>query len=249
MPRLSYIGQTPVEDPDLASRLQATAILESGSINRSTAASQVNDAAALKAAKTYVDTQDATFALDSYVTARDALNVPNTAVGAVNGVASLDSGTKIPLAQIPAAGAGFLKGPWGPTTVTTGSTTTTPLKIASFNIGVQSLAFRPLVYVSALINVTADGRPILEARISDGTPANYAATTLVATGVGREKFNDQQAVAVVPDGGTGASGSGSYSTSYNTWITLWLFDSFGSSVSLGASGLISAAVFLLRNQQ
>ena len=150
MPRVNYVGPTPVDDGDLATRLQASTILDSGPVTRVTVDSAAHDAALLRATKSYVDTQDALYALDSYPANRDALNTPVASRGAANGTATLDSGSKVPLGQIPVLGAGYLKGPFGPTAVFPSTATTTPVRIADFDIGVQSVSFRPLFYATVM---------------------------------------------------------------------------------------------------
>ena len=93
MSRLSYVGATPTHPTDVGNRLQARTILTSGSVNRTAVTTQINDAIALRASKTYIDTQDAQFQLPSYYQTRDALNIPISSVGQPNGVAYLDAGT------------------------------------------------------------------------------------------------------------------------------------------------------------
>ena len=251
MTRLSYVGPSPQLDPDVGNRLQATTILDNAPINRTTAASQVHDEAVNnRASKTYVDNQDNTFALISYYQTRDALNLPNSAKGAANGVATLTASSKVPTTQMPGLGAGYLRGPFGPTTLFTASTGTTPAKIADFNIGVQSLPFRPLIYASVFVTVTNNTCPIVEAKISDGSQS-YANQTLYASGSGRTFFNDVQAVAVVPGNTTlGQVGGGNHPSTWNIWVTLWLYAADASgTVSVDSSGVVSGVTYLMRTQQ
>lgn len=245
--RLNYAGPSPVDDADIETRLQGNATLLTGPTNRTDAASSAHDAALLKAAKSYVDTQDQTFALDSYMTDRDALNVPLAVRGVANGVATLDGTSKIPLAQMPIGGVGYALGPFGPTAVNPGQTDTTPIKVASFNIGVQSIPFRPLAYGIGYIGAAGQGRPVIKAMISNGD-ASFAGGTLIGEGMGRTLFNDFQTVPIVPTvGGPGGTG---FASSYNIWINFWLLEGDGKgTVTFGGTGLASACVFLLRTAQ
>lgn len=242
MARLSYVGATPSDPNDVLNRLQGHTILVSGSVNRTGVDSAINDAVATRASKSYVDTQDATFQLPTYYQNQDALNIAVSSVGQPNGVAFLDGGTAtVPLAQMPPLGAGYVKGPYGPTHVQGATATTTPLKIADFDIGAQGITFFPLVFATVLATSTNLGRPVIEARISDGQKT-YANQALVARGMGRNLHADQQPVVVTSFGGTG-----SFGPDVAIWLSLWLTDLTQTSV-VSSGGIISAVVFLLRTQ-
>jgi len=245
---LNYVGPSPQNGTDLANRLQAETVLTSGPVSQISAASDVDDAAATKASKTYIDTQDQTFELPAYYQSQDALNIPLSTVGQPNGVASLNASGKVPLAQFPPLGAGYLLGPFGPTSVTGGSTGTTPVLIANFAIGVQNIAFQPWVFATVLATPASYGRPVIEAAISDGS-ASYAGQTIVARGVGRSNFNDLQAVAVSPcPAGPGMSPT-PYASTTNIVISLWLRDLNGQTSTVASTGIPSAGVYLLRVAQ
>lgn len=248
MPRVNYIGPTPSDPDDVATRLQTQTKLSSGPVNRTDVSSYVHDTIVNDyATKIYVDQQDNLYALDSYFADGDALNVPTSTKGQPNGAATLDSGGKIPSVQIPTLGAGYVKGPFGPTTVLSVSgVQSTPVKVATFALGVQSVSFRPLVFVSARVNSDANARPVLEARISDGDAA-YGSQELVARGAGRFLF-DESVVAVVPAGPNGST-SGTYAASTDIVINLWLYNAQAGTCRVDANAISSAGVYLWRTQQ
>lgn len=242
MSRLSYVGATPTANTDIGNRLQARTVLSGGAVNRATANTVIQDAVALRASKTYIDGQDAQFQLPSYYQGRDALLVPIASVGQPNGVAYLDAGTgKVPLTQMPALGAGYLLGPYGPTAIAGATTGASWAKIADFNIGVQSLQFTPLFFGTVIAtSAVLGGRTVIEARISDGQPASYAATTLIGRGTGRDYLVNKQAIAISTSGSPG-----NFAPTHNTWVSLWVKDLAQSTV-VSSEGIISASVWLMR---
>lgn len=252
MVQLGYVGADPnsSEGGDIVDVLTATAALSSGPISQTQMTSQVASAATTYATVAYVNTDDSLLAPPAYYAAKDALQIPLTALGQPSGVATLDSGGHVPLAQLPSVGAGYVLGPFGPTAVFAGSASNTPLKIADWNIGVQPLEFLPWVFMSLLATSEAGGYPVIEVRISNGS-AVYGSQTLIGMGVGRNVYNDYQAIAVLPvcattsEVGTVAG----YASSYNTWISAWIYDGAGQTSTLGSGGISSAAVFLVRDKQ
>lgn len=246
MSSLSYVGAAPQDSPDIVNRRQATTIINSAPVNRTGVSSQIHTTATTTyASKTYIDTQDATFALPSYYQSRDDLNVPNTAKGQANGVASLDSSGKIPLAQMPVLGAGYLLGPYGTTTAPVQRVAgQSPLDIVHFNIGVHGYHFQPLVFATVLATPTSGGRTVIEARISDGQ-APYVSQTLVARGIARNLFDDVQSIAVIPCAATAGQTPTSFPDTMNIWVSLWVYDLYQSS-TVTATGIVSASVYLLR---
>lgn len=240
--RLSYVGATPTAPTDIGNRLQSRTLLSSGTVNRTAVTTQISDAIALRASKTYIDTQDALFQLPSYYQTRDALNIPIASVGQPNGVAYLDAGTgKVPLAQMPPLGQGYLLGPYGPTAVFGVTAGGTWAKIADFNVGVQSVKFVPLVYATVIATSASMGRTVIEARISEGSAA-HDSQTLIARGTGRDYYVNKQAIAVSPTGSPGE-----FATTYNTWVSLWVKDLTQSTV-VASEGIVSASVWLLRTE-
>lgn len=246
------MGATPTNDNEVANRLVTNTLLASATPNRASVQAQVDaltsGATPTYASKSYVDTQDAAFQLVSYYQTQDALNVATTAKGAANGVASLDSSGKVPAAQIPTLGSGYVQGPYGPTATFTGTTTATPLKIADWNIGVVSLAQRPLVFMQCFVTGLV-AHPVIEVRIANTTssPA-YGSTTLVAQGLGRGLYNDYHAVAVVPCPDSTGQTYSNLSTTYNIWLTAWLYDLSGNTggVTISSGGVVSGAALILR---
>lgn len=245
MARLSYVGVTPTEDDHVLNRVQGTGILASTLVGQNSVSSDIEAAAALKAGKTYIDFADVEYATEAYYQERDALSVPRSALGAPGGVAGLDEG-KIPLEQLPVLGAGYLKGPYGPTAVyTSNSVTTTPFKLADFDIGVQSLAFQPLCWASAIMTTKPTGRPVLEMRMSSGA-AGYSSQTLVAQGFGQSVYDGVQVVTCTPATGVaGLSAPDPYSTATNITISLWVY-STNPDVPLRIVSSLSGVVYLMR---
>ena len=249
---LPYVGALPAGDTDVMNRLAVSTRIAAAPVTQGSVQAQITALVAggspTYATKSYVDTQDGTFVLPSYYQGRDALNIPLTALGQPSGVASLsaDATPTVPLAQIPVAGAGYIKGPYGPTASATGTTGATPLKIADWNIGAAGVSFRPWVFLSAFVT-GASAQPVIEVRIADATSApTYAASTLVAEGAGRSLYDDYHAIAFGPaPDATGATPS-LLAPTYRVWLTAWLYDLNGNSVTLSAGGLASGAAFLLR---
>jgi hypothetical protein len=250
MAGLSYVGAKPVGDLDITNRLAVNDLIATAATSATAVQGQINALTQLPTAtyapKTYVDSQDATFQLPSYYTAQDALNVPISSIGAANGVAPLDSNGDVPLINMPVLGAGYILGPYGPTAVGTGTTGATPLKIADWNIGNTALQFRALVFMSCFVTGLG-AHPVIEVRIADSATApTYAASTLVAMGEGRSIYNDYQAVTVlsVPDA-LGQTPS-LLPSGYKAWLTAWVYDLNGQSVTLTGGNVAVASVFLLR---
>lgn len=172
--------------------------------------------------------------------------------GTIYGAASLVSGT-IPLAQLPVMGEGYLKGPYSPTPQSgvtyTGTTSNTPMKIADWNIGNQSLSFRPLVFCQVFCQ-SAMGRPIVEVKIANSTtPVTYAAGITVAMGEGRTVYNDYHSLVVMPaPDGVGQTPT-PLPSGYNVWLTAWIYDATSQNVTLSSGGLVGAWAGLLRTAQ
>lgn len=250
---LAYVGKLPAVAPDVVNKLATVTAINATTPNQASVQAQIDAlVAGTYATKSYVDTQDATFQPISYYQNQDALNVPTTTVAQPNGVASLDGSTKVPLAQLPTLGAGYLQGPYGTTAVNTvgGTTANTPLKIADFNIGAPGILFRPLAFMTVLLTSTGIARPVVEVRIANTTTAPaYGSTTLVAMGVGRSLWADYQAISVLPVGDTTGTTPSSLATTYNIWLTAWVYDLNNSSVTFSVGGIANAAAYLLRTAQ
>lgn len=246
MPRLNYVGTEPATSADILNRGQGTVLINNAVAGRTFASEMAEAAAAEKASKSYIDLADANYVTVDYYQGRDALNVPLASVGQPNGVASL-SGGKIPGAQIPVLGAGYLRGPFGPTTINAvNNATTTPVKVADFAIGVQSVGFHALAYATVAVDTDPGGRPILEMRLSNGT-AVYGSQTLIAQGIGRPMFDGRQIVSITPASATtGASAPAHWAGTTNIVVSLWVYSSSSTPVTVGSASVISAAVFLTR---
>jgi hypothetical protein len=247
---LNYVGPipTPGEGADVMNILNGTSLLTSGPVNETQASSAVATAAGGYATTVQTNNTCQGYALPSYYQTQDALYMPNAALGQPNGVATLNTASPptIPLTQCPSLGAGYIFGPFGPTATATGSTGSSPLKIADFNIGVQSVStFQPMVYMSVLA-LSASGLPVLEVRISNGQAA-YGSQTLVAMGVGRQGYSDPQTVLAIPVAATtGQTPSGLTGGTYNIWLSAWLYDGAAQTVTISTGGIVSAGAFFMR---
>lgn len=246
MPRLNYVGPAPTQGTEVLSQRQGIDLINAATINRTGVTTQIESAVATRAGADYIDTADATFATVEYYQGRDALNVPQSAVGTASGVAGLVSG-KVPLAQLPVLGSGFIKGPFGPTTVNAvTSATTTPVKLAEFVIGNQSIGFHPMSYALVAVDTTPGGRPIVEMRMSNGAAA-YSAQKLIGQGIGRTIYNGRQIVAVTPVWPTlGAASPEPWDVNTNIVASLYVYSSSAVSVQVGSASVLSAAVYLMR---
>lgn len=265
MSGMSYVGRAPATGTDVVTRIAEANVVAAASPGQVSAQTEINSLVALKAARAYVDTQASNYASPSYYQTRDLLNIPQAAVGAVNevqdvvtvlpsssyyGAASLDSTGKIPLPQVSPVGAGYALGPFGPTAGFDGSTTSTPFKVADWNIGVQSLTFVAMVTCTVMMASTM-GKPVLEVRISNGQ-AVYGSQTLVARGVGRTCYSTPQAVSAwAYPGASGAHGPSGLTLPPNTniWLSAWIYDALGQTVSAAPESVVNGAVTLIRTTQ
>jgi len=249
MSSLRYVGKPSEEDKDVVSRLRATALLNSGTPSRTSVTADVTNAVIPYATKTYIDTQDSSFALPAYYQQQDALNVPKSVKGQPNGVANLDADGKIPVDQIPALGAGYIYGPYGPTSTAVGSTSNTPLKIAEWLIGVPPFSFQPLVF-GYVIAQSPLGRPVIEVRMSNGS-APYASQTRIGIGVGRSLYVDAQPIPIIgaPATVNQVGSSPDWPASTNIVATAWLWDRDSQTSTVISNAVFSAAIFLMRTAE
>lgn len=268
-PNLNFVGPTPAAAPDVLNQGQTTAIITSAAVNTTT----VNNDIAANVTANYVpyatvSNLTTAYAPISYYQSQDLLNLPHSAVGTIGttpaqlgttgyyGAASLDSAGHVPAAQLPALGNGYLKGPWGPSHTSYGSTNTVPVKIADWgSIGQAGMSFRPLVYMTVMVTGVM-AKPVIEVYITNTAstaPTSYAlAGTLVARGSARSLYSGLAPVAVMPMPDTTGETPSLLSPSYNVWLTAWLFDaaSYNSatpnSVTVQGGGIANAAAFLWR---
>lgn len=265
MVALAYVGAAPVAARDTQNRAQTETQLGSG-VTRSYVTQRaanianglVAGSAGPYASQSYVDLADQSFALPSYYQAQDLLNIPLTQVGAASGVASLDSGGKIPAAQTPNLGYSTLTGPHGTTNTYTGTTSgTTPLKIADWTIGIGAPVGPILVFMAVMVKTNWYGRPIIEVRAGDPTQTTYASQTLVAQGIGRFPWVDYHTVTVMPAWATlGATPnlnpSAPFTPGTDLRLTAWLFD-WGNiplaTHQLDANMIIAASAWTMRSKQ
>ena len=141
---------------------------------------------------------------------------------------------------MPVLGSGYLRGPFGPTTVyPVSGATTTAVKLADFAIGVQSVAFQPLGYAMVAVDTAPGGRPLIEMRISDTATGTQ---TVFAQGIGRPTYAGRQIVAVTPGNATlGAANPLPYAVGTDIVVTLWVSSTTNTPVTVGSASLLSAA--------
>lgn len=252
MPSLSYVGPEPddTEPKGVQNRSQSETQLNSG-VTREFVDGRVITLADIYASKSYIDTQDGLYADAAYYQDQDALLVPISSKGQPNGVASLDSSGKIPSAQVPDKGSGTIKGRYGLTATFTGTTETTPLKIAEIHLGVTGVNFKALAFLTALLSATNGGRPVVELRIGDSTQTTFASQTLVADGFGRARWEDLWPVVVRPSPNALNVMQDGVQTYYgpNTdyMLTAWAYEITGSGqITIASGGIVSASAWLLR---
>ena len=243
MPRLNYLGPAPTSDKEVLSRRHGVNLINDIAVNRNGVISQIEDAAESRASAEFIDLADADYATADYYQSRDALNVSVSSLGVANGVAPLVAGV-VPLENLPILGSGFIKGPFGPTTVNvTGNVTTTPVKLADFAIGNQSTTFHPLAYATVAVDTEPGGQPVLEMKISNG-PSSYSSQTLIARGFGRTIYRGRQMVSVVP--ASLSSNPAPWDVNTDIVVSMYVYSTSSTPVLVGSSSILSAGVFLMR---
>ena len=248
MSGLSYVGLDPSVARDVENRINEENALAAGN-SRSYVTGRAHTLAAPYATKAYVDNQDATFESVVYYQNQDQLLTPNAYKGAPSGIASLDSSGKIPVAQIPVLGIGILRGPIPVTTTAGGTTDSTPLQIAQWQLGQLALTCQVWVFMAVSI-VSAGGRPVVEVRAGTAAQSTYASQTLIAGGHGRTWFNDYQTVEVFPADPNLNDVNGSIQAPYgpntNLNVTAYAFDDDGGHVTTQAGLVVNASLYLVR---
>jgi hypothetical protein len=248
-----YVGADYTKDGganDLLTKADLDAEFSGASVNQLTTRAAINSAVATYASQTYVNTALGAYAQTAALTAAESLLIPSSLVGTPGGVAPLNSSGVIPTQYVPSLGAGYCLGPYGVTSTASASAVgTVPVKIADWNIGAPGTSFVPMVFMCVLASAANGGRPVVEVRVSSGQQP-YANQTLVARGVGRNNWNDLQAITVLPvPSNTGLSGGSGFSPSYNLWLSAWLYDANSQSVSVLTNGIMSTAAYLVRFRQ
>lgn len=261
MAGFKMVGPPAAVATDLVNKGNVDTDYANAVVSQTAVAGQIGTAVASLASQTSVNNALAAFIQPSYYQAQDALLVPlanvgvpsvvanptaNPPVAGVAGIASLDGSGKIPAAQVPTLGAGYLAGAYGPTATFSASATFAPIKIADWNIGAAGVSFVPEVFMSMLVKAVNLGRPVVEVWISNG-PFAYGTGTLLSRGTGPNFWNDLMTVNVVPVPARNAQVGGSgFSPTYTTWITAWLYDQAGQGVSVVASNIAIAGTYLWR---
>ena len=250
MSSLQYVGVPPTQAKDIMPRSDTDDILNSG-ISRAYVQGRVAELASSKGTITYVNTQDALYAEKAYYQTQDLTLVDLSKKGIASGVATVGSNGLIPDAQLPYLGGGIILGPYGPATVTTGSGTNVPFKIATFTppfpgLGMQAVAFLVVGCKST------NGRPVVEVRISDASVTDYDSQKRIAMGVGRDFYNDYQIVTVKSaTPGAGQTTQPPSPVTNNPLITVWAYDLYGANggVTQVDTGFIyTGAIYFLRTQ-
>ena len=263
MAGLKYVGPDASGSTDLVNKADVDNAYANAAVSQTAVAGQVATAIASLASTVSVDNALASFVQSTYYQTQDTLLVPLASVGVpsvtanpsatppvagVQGIASLDSTGKIPAAQVPVLGAGWVAGPYGPTATFSATATNAPQKIADWNIGAAGLSFQPHVYMSLLAKAVNLGRPVVEVWVSNSQFA-YGTGTLVARGEGRNFWNDLMTVNVNPVPARNAQTGGTgFSPTYTAWFTAWLYDLAGQGVSVVSSNIANAGIYLWRYQ-
>ncbi|WP_131813760.1 hypothetical protein [Mycolicibacter kumamotonensis] len=252
MPSLKYVGPEPSRDSGIATKLATENYLQAQSRQTYTT-DQIAAQGSDYATKGHADELTSDWASQSYYQTQDALNILKTELGHTGGIASLDGDGKLPAAQIPALGFGTFRGRWGVSATYAGSTGTTPMKIAQFDLGVTGWSFQPWVFLVAQLQVSLEATPAVEVRIGDITnDTTYDSQTLVASGIGRYAYNDLQAVVVRAAAPIGSMANGvqtSYSPNLNARLTVWAFNKNESNPAgqISASqNSVSGAAYIMR---
>lgn len=260
----AYVGPVGAAGSDLLTRSGVDQQYANAPVSQGAVAAQVTAAVSALATQTSVNNALNAYVQPAAITAQTALLLPTSQIGvpsiaadptatpptlAVTGVASLDSTGKVPLAQLPAQGAGYLSGPWGPTATFSAAASTVPAKIADWNLGATGVSFYPRAWMSLLVAATNLGRPVVEVWMSNAQ-MTYGQGILVARGMGRDFWNDLMTVNVVPmPSRAGQVGGSGYSPTYTAWFTAWLYDLHGEGVSVLPTNIATAGVYLYRYTQ
>lgn len=249
MAGLNYVGPAGAGGDDVMTQRNVTDLLDGGTTH-GFALDRITTLSAPYATLDYINLADATFVVPSTVDTRDALNLPLTAKGVANGVATLDGSSLVPVPQCPNLGAGILKGPYGiASQISADTTTSSQVQLATIDLGSSGtgVTFKPWAFATAYVQQqTNTVRAGLEMRIGNSTQTTYASQTLVSTGAGRSGYTDFQSISTKPAGSTtGLSATAGFSPSTHWIITLWLTSSGGTSLVKNAN-ILTCAAYLLR---
>ncbi len=251
---LNYVGSDYVSDGnvnDVVNKLDADTEYAAAPVSQIGVQSQINTAVGLLASQVSVNNALAAFIQTSYLTLQETPLILNSQVGAKGGIVPLGSNSVIPSQFVPSLGVGYVLGPFGPTATYTATTGAGPVKIADWNIGAPGVVFQPIVFMGVMAAASSGGRPVIEVRMSAG-PATYINQTLVARGVGRNNWNDKQAITVLPApssaGHSGVAGS-DYPTTFGVFLTAWLFDANSEQVSVNSNDIATASCWFMRTAQ
>jgi hypothetical protein len=261
MPSLKYYGPQP--DPyDITSANRnnwiidtagAESIISSLPINQTVVESQIITKASLYATKNSLDTTLTNYATRSYMLSENSRGILSSQIGVQGGIAGTDSSNKVPLSQLPSMGNGFVLGPFGVTAVyagDAGAVSSGPFKFAEWAIGTNPITFKPIAFMVANVYTNSDfGRPVIEIRITNGPATAYSSLDpLVAMGTGRKFYTGLQPVAVMPCNSnlSGGSPATNFTSSYNTYLTAWIYDAWQGRSAAQTSSIVSAGAYLLR---
>lgn len=249
---LKYVGPPYTTDnnvTDVLSKNDVDNEFTNAPVSQAVVKAAIASAVSAYASQSYVGTALNAYAQPDYLTSQETGLIPLDQIGVAGGIAPTGVNSKIPNAFVPDLGAWYVLGPYGTTATLAGSAGAVPIKIADWNIGPLGIAFQPMVFMSVLAGSTNGGRPVIEVRMSAGQAA-YSSQTLIARGVGRNNWNDLQAVNVLPiPSGPGLTGGSGYTPTYNVWISAWLYDANSQNVSVQSNNIVNAACYFVRFKQ
>lgn len=252
MAGLKYVGPPYTTDSntqDVLSKNDVDTEFTNATVSQVSVQAAINTAVAGYASQNYVNTALNSYAQPNYLTQEEAELIPTSSIAIPGGLAPLGVSGTIPNAFVPDLGIGYVLGPFGATTTYGVSAGAVPVKIADWSIGPPGVSFQPMVFMTLLVSASNGGRPVVEVRMSAGS-AGYTAQTLVARGVGRNNWNDLQAISVVPvPAAPGLTGGSGYAATYNVWLSAWLYDANSENVSIETDSIVNSACFFIRYKQ
>lgn len=251
MAGLKYVGPDESTDnnaQDVVTKNDVDNEFTNAAVSQATVQAAIATAVAGYASQNYVNTALNAYAQPNFLTTEEAQLIPTSEIGVAGGVAPLGVSGVIPNAFVPDLGVGYVLGPFSATSTYAASAGAVPVKIADWSIGPPGIAFQPVVFMNMLVSATNGGRPVIEVRMSAGQ-APYANQTLIARGVGRNNWNDLQAVSVLPIPAAPGANTTGFAPTYNVWLSAWLYDANAESVSIQNDNIVNASCFFIRYKQ
>ena len=262
MASLYYLGKAPSANGDLTTQGDSRTTFDAG-VTRRYVSDRITASIANRVTKVQVDEWDSAYAPVTYYQQRDVLLTPNSAKGAVGGVATLTSslvstlagGTGYVAVQVPVLGAGIMRGPYGMTKQYTKTNVgATPQIIGEWLYPTTtSPSFGPMPLTGQLMPFcttsaqNTGGRTVLEVRA--GTTNTYSEQTLIGTGYGRTWFDGYQMITVLPAGPSSMGQTGTFAKFDATVplnVTLWMFNDGGGTSNTTAGLTYTSALYVAR---